>query len=83
MVPHTAGLEGEAVLCTALQAQGLPFWREESLREQGYFKTPDVRLQVHGSLQASGSSRFFQNCKFAAGSGSAASETRNVHLWAT
>jgi len=45
-VRHMSGLEAEARLCSALNASGVPFWSEEALRESGFIKTPDVRLQV-------------------------------------
>ena len=41
-----AGLEGEALLCEALRARGIAFWPEQQLRAEGFFKTPDVKLQA-------------------------------------
>ena len=41
-----AGDQYEAVLNSKLAELGIEFWTEASLREQGYFKTPDALLQV-------------------------------------
>ena len=41
-----AGLEGEALLCEALRARRIAFWPEQQLRAEGFFKTPDVKLQA-------------------------------------
>ena len=41
-----AGDQYEAVLNSKLADLGIEFWTEASLREQGYFKTPDALLQV-------------------------------------
>lgn len=40
------GLLYEAKLCQSLKAAGLAFWTEDDLRSQGFFKTPDAKLQV-------------------------------------
>jgi len=41
------GIEYELLLAEKLKAAGLDyFWTEDDLRSQGYYKTPDVRLQV-------------------------------------
>ena len=45
-----AGLEYELLLCDRLRDLGIPFWTEVDLRAQGYYKTPDVRLQVAAAL---------------------------------
>ena len=46
MASH-AGVEFELLLAEKLKAAGLDFfWTEDDLRTQGYYKTPDVRLQV-------------------------------------
>ena len=41
-----AGDQYEAVLNSKLTDLGIDFWTEASLRQQGYFKTPDALLQV-------------------------------------
>ena len=41
-----AGQEYEAILCEKLRNAGIPFFSESFLREQGFFKTPDIKLQV-------------------------------------
>jgi len=41
-----AGLEGEALLCEGLRGRGIAFWPEQQLRAEGFFKTPDVKLQA-------------------------------------
>lgn len=43
-----AGLEYELLLTEYLTALDIPFYTEADLRVQGYFKTPDVWLQVAG-----------------------------------
>ena len=48
-----AGLEGEALLCEALRARGIAFWPEQQLRAEGFFKTPDVKLQARLDLTRS------------------------------
>ena len=40
------GLEHEMLLEKLLSDLGVPFWTETDLRAHGYFKTPDVWLQV-------------------------------------
>ena len=40
------GLEYEAKLYGLLEAAGISFWTEESLRSLGSVKTPDAKLQV-------------------------------------
>ena len=47
--PCHAGDQYEAVLNSKLTDLGIDFWTEASLREQGYFKTPDALLQVDGT----------------------------------
>lgn len=46
---HT-GIEYEAFLCEKLRNVGVPFFSEDVLREQGFFKTPDIKLQVLPSI---------------------------------
>ena len=41
-----SGDQYESVLNSKLTDLGIEFWTEASLREQGYFKTPDALLQV-------------------------------------
>lgn len=46
------GIEYEALLCMKLRNAQIPFISEDALREQGFFKTPDIKLQVKlSSLQ--------------------------------
>lgn len=42
-----AGQEYEAILSEKLRCAGIPFFSEDKLREEGFFKTPDVKLEVH------------------------------------
>jgi hypothetical protein len=42
-----AGMEYELLLIKKLREAGISyFWTENDLRAQGYYKTPDIRLQV-------------------------------------
>jgi hypothetical protein len=42
-----SGMEYELLLAKKLREAGISyFWTESDLRAQGYYKTPDVRLQV-------------------------------------
>jgi hypothetical protein len=41
-----AGQEYEAVLSEKLRCAGIAFFSENTLREEGFFKTPDVKLEV-------------------------------------
>ncbi len=42
-----AGLEYELLLMQRMREEGVEdFWTEADLRAQGFYKTPDVRLQV-------------------------------------
>lgn len=45
-VRHVRGLEAEAELCASLETDDVAYWSEEGLRESGFIKTPDVRLQI-------------------------------------
>ena len=40
------GLEHEMLLEQRLSAMDIPFWTESDMRAHGYFKTPDIWLQV-------------------------------------
>ena len=42
----SAGQEYEAVLLEKLCCAGIAFFSEDKLREEGFFKTPDVKLEV-------------------------------------
>ena len=42
------GLEHERKLGQMLTEAGIAFWTEEHLRNKGFFKTPDAKLQVCG-----------------------------------
>lgn len=44
----TAGVEHEHKLNQMLDDAGIAFWTEEHLRNKGFFKTPDAKLQVCG-----------------------------------
>jgi hypothetical protein len=48
-----AGLEAEAQLCASLAADQGAYWSEENLRDSGFIKTPDVRLQVRNTVRLS------------------------------
>lgn len=41
-----AGQEYEALLSEKLRCAGIAFFSEDKLREEGFFKTPDVKLEV-------------------------------------
>ena len=41
-----AGVEHEHKLNQMLNEAGIAFWTEEYLRNKGFFKTPDAKLQV-------------------------------------
>ena len=41
-----AGIEYEGLLSKVLSEAGIHFWTEEDLRDQGFVKTPDARLQA-------------------------------------
>ena len=40
------GVEHERKLNQMLTDAGIAFWTEEDLRNKGFFKTPDAKLQV-------------------------------------
>ena len=42
----SAGQEYEAVLNEKLHCAGIAFFSEDKLRAEGFFKTPDVKLEV-------------------------------------
>mmetsp|Transcript_31129 Transcript_31129/g.69187 ORF Transcript_31129/g.69187 Transcript_31129/m.69187 type:complete len:297 (-) Transcript_31129:238-1128(-) len=46
MAKQATGLEYEMLLMKRLSDIGVPFWTEDDLRAQGFYKTPDVWLQV-------------------------------------
>ena len=41
-----AGIQHEQKLNKMLADAGIAFWTEEHLRDKGFFKTPDAKLQV-------------------------------------
>ena len=53
-----AGQEYEAVLSEKLRCAGIAFFSENTLREEGFFKTPDVKLEVWRYLPLSGREEF-------------------------
>ncbi|KAK9807801.1 hypothetical protein WJX72_009813 [[Myrmecia] bisecta] len=46
LIRHTMGVEYEVVLCRKLREVDIAFWSEDDLRDKGFHKTPDVKLQV-------------------------------------
>ena len=46
LAKQAAGLEHEMLLEKQLSEIGVPFWTETDLRAHGFFKTPDIWLQV-------------------------------------
>jgi len=46
-----AGIQYEQKLNQMLADAGIAFWTEEHLRDKGFFKTPDAKLQVTCILQ--------------------------------
>ena len=46
IVLFPAGQEYEAILAERLRCAGVAFFSEGRLREEGFFKTPDVKLEV-------------------------------------
>lgn len=52
------GLEFETLLAKKLTECGVPFWTEKELRDQGFYKTPDVRLQIPIAVLDQSSSKF-------------------------
>jgi hypothetical protein len=42
-------LEYEAILYEKLRSAGIPFVSEDALRGQGFYKTPDAKLEVRSS----------------------------------
>ena len=47
-----AGIQYEQKLNKMLADAGIAFWTEEHLRDKGFFKTPDAKLQVPCVLQS-------------------------------
>ena len=47
-----AGQEYEALLSEKLRCAGIAFFSEDKLREEGFFKTPDVKLEVWTGIPA-------------------------------
>lgn len=48
----SAGQEYEALLSAKLRCAGIAFFSEDKLREEGFFKTPDVKLEVWTRIPA-------------------------------
>ena len=46
IVLFPAGQEYEVILAERLRCAGIAFFSEGRLREEGFFKTPDVKLEV-------------------------------------
>ena len=46
-----AGVEYECKLNQMLTDADIAFWTEEDLREKGFYKTPDAKLQVHSHVE--------------------------------
>ena len=49
-IRHSIGMEYEYLLQEKLRNLGIPFLSEDEMRERGYPKTPDIKLEVNLKL---------------------------------